>query len=120
MTCGVCDPKAFRPSKGGRFFGYTAFPDQATASRGGTVPDLYFMGAQRVFSDLAQGNVRYREGFRVMCKVMRKGDRQLIDNPLSLGTKPEYQTRNLARIEAMGVEVLELTPEARRMRHARP
>lgn len=76
------------------------------------------MGAEHVFTDMARGNVRNREGFRLLCKIMRRGDRLLIDRPQSFGTKPEYQTRNLTRIERMGVEVMELTQEAKGTRYA--
>lgn len=99
-------------------FGYVTFRGNSSATRAKVVPDLYFMGAEHVFTDMAQGNVRNREGFRLLCKVMRKGDCLLIDRPQSFGTKPEYQTRNLARIERMGVEVMELTLDAKAMRLA--
>ena len=68
------------------------------------------MGAEWVVTDAANGNVRHRPGYRILCKVLRAGDRLILDHPRSLGTKPEYHERNAVRIEAMGAEVCLLKP----------
>ena len=109
MTCGVCHPQAFRPTKGARVFGYAAFASQRSASTGASVPDLHYMGAETVFTDHAAGHVRSRSGYAMLCKVLRNKDRLILDREESMGTKPGYRARNIARIEAMGVEVMVLT-----------
>lgn len=118
MTCGVCNPKAFRPHTQGRVFGYAAFKTDRIASIGGAIPNLYFMGCEMVLTDKSRGQVATRPGYRLMCKIIRKGDRLLLASAAAFGIKPELQARHIAKFEAMGVEVMTLTPEAEALRHA--
>ena len=120
MTCGICNPKAFRPQKGGRVYGYqTISPDNANCS-GGVAPDLHYMGAEYVLTDWRKGNVTDRPSYQVLCNGvdLRKGDRLIVDSLKSFGSRSMWRRQNLARIEAMGVEVTTLTPEGRGMRYA--
>lgn len=118
MTCGICAPKAFRPNKAGRTFGYTTFKTERSASVGGAIPALYFMGCEMVLTDMAQGHVDSRCGYMMLCKVMRKGDRLLLAHSTAFGTKPAGQARHIAKFEAMGVEVMFLTDQGEEMRKA--
>lgn len=118
MTCGVCNPKAFRPRPQGRVFGYAAFKTDRIASIGSAIPTLYFMGCEIVMTDMARGQLATRPGYRLMCKIIRKGDRLLLAGAATFGIKPELQVRHIAKFEAMGVEVTTLTPEAEAQRNA--
>lgn len=118
MSCGVCNPKAFRPRTTGRVFGYTTFKTERNASMGGAIPALYFMGCEMVLTDMAQGHVDSRCGCVMLCKVMRKGDRLLLSHASAFGIKPAGQARHIAKTEAMGVEVMFLTDQGEEMRKA--
>jgi hypothetical protein len=118
MSCGVCNPEAFRPPSKGRVFGYATFKTNHSASIGGAIPALYFMGCEMVLTYMAQGHVDSRYGYMMLCKVLRKGDRLLIADASAFGIKPAGQTRHIAMIEAMGVEVMFLTVQGKEMRQA--
>lgn len=120
MTCGICNPKAFRPHKGGRVYGYQTISHDNPNCSGGAAPDLHFMGAEYVVTDWRKGKVTGRPGYQVLCNgvILRKGDRLIVDSLKSFGSRSIWRKQNLARIVAMGVEVTTLTPEGRGMRYA--
>jgi DNA invertase Pin-like site-specific DNA recombinase len=99
-------------------FGYAAFKTDRIASIGSAIPALYFMGCEMVMTDMARGQIATRPGYRLMCKIIRKGDHLLLASAAAFGIKPELQVRHIAKLEAMGVEVMTLTPEAEVLRHA--
>lgn len=120
MSCGICNPKAFRPEGGGRVYGYQTVRADNPNCTGGRSPDLHFLGAEYVLTDWRTGNVADRPGYRLLCNgvVLRKGDRLIIDSLKSLGSRSLWRRRNMERIEALGVDIAVLTPEAKGMRHA--
>ena len=111
MTCGICNPQAFRQKRGMRVFGYAVFKNKGGASRARPIPKLHYMGAETVFTDHAAGHVRNRPGYQLLAKVLRKGDMLILDSLQSLGSKPGYQERNASRIEALGVQIMVLTQD---------
>ncbi len=111
MTCGVCNPQVFRHSRGTRVFGYAVFKTKGGASRARPIPNLHYMGAETVFTDHAAGHLRNRPGYQLLAKVLRKGDMLILDSMRSLGSKPGYQERNAAHIEALDVQVMVLTKD---------
>ena len=108
MTCGVCHPEAFREGNG-RVFGYVAEPLQGPTDI--SVRQVYYVGAELVLTDLQQGRVRDRPSFKILRKIMRKGDKLILADEKALGTKPAYVSANIAAIEATGVEVAFINKE---------
>lgn len=102
MTCGVCHPEAFREGDN-RVFGYAA-TDRADISA--DARKLHYVGAEHIFTDEPKGNVRYRPNLKLLRKLMRPGDKLVVENEQSLGTKPEYVTANVAALEAEGIIVM--------------
>ena len=92
----------FRPNKDARMFGYAAFNTPQAAALGSSIRKLHFMRADVVLTDLAAGHVKTRPRYCTALQLMREGDRLVIDAMTSLGSKPERQAHNAARIEAMG------------------
>ena len=106
MTCGCCDPSQFKSESGGRVFGYTAAPTRSGAMY--ETRRLFFMGARVVFYDDPQGQVRHRPEFNRLIKIARPGDRIILSTLTALGTKAEYQRKQLARMREWDLEVCEL------------
>lgn len=102
MSCGVCYPEAFR-EKTARVWGYVAEPANGPADV--RVRQAYFVGAELVLTDLRQGRVKDRPGFKLLRKIMRCGDKLVLADEKALGTKPAYVAANIAAIEAEGVDV---------------
>ena len=102
MTCGVCHPEAFREADR-RVFGYVAEPRNGPADM--NVRRTYFVGAELVLTDIREGRVMDRPGWKVLRKIMRAGDRLILADEKALGTKPAYVSANMAALEEQGVEV---------------
>lgn len=102
MSCGVCDPEAFREN-GNRVFGYVAEPANGPSDM--NVRRVYYLGAELVMTDVQKGRVKDRPGFKVLRKIMRRGDKLILADEKALGTKSEYVDANLAAIEAQGIDV---------------
>lgn len=102
MTCGVCHPEAFREPEQ-RVFGYVAEPRNGPADM--NVRRVYYVGAELVMTDVREGRVMDRPGYKLLCKIMRPGDKLILADEKALGTKPAYVSANMAALEAQGVEV---------------
>lgn len=109
MTCGACDPEAFRKDEQSRIVGYLVVREmhQATA----LARKLYFLGAELVLSDPPTGKVRQRKGFVKLTSVLRKGDKLVLASESDLGTKPQARDTVLSEIAAEGVEIAIMRPE---------
>ena len=70
------------------------------------------MGAKHVFADAPTGNVRHRKGLNRVRKVMREGDTLIFYNSKALGRDPRRSAINTANIEASGVTVRFMDPDA--------
>ncbi len=81
-----------------------AFTDRAGISA--DARKLHYVGAEHIFTDEPRGNVRYRPNLKLLRKLMRPGDKLVVVNEQSLGTKPGYITANVAALEAEGVVVM--------------
>ncbi|GAB5447164.1 MAG: hypothetical protein Gyms2KO_20370 [Gymnodinialimonas sp.] len=120
MSCGVCNPKAFRTGTGGRVYGYQTINSETAGLCGGAAPDLHFLGAEYVLTDWRRGPVAGRPGYRLLCNglILRQGDRLIVDSAKSFGGRNVWRKINMERIRAMGVDLNVLTPEGRGMRYA--
>ena len=102
MACGACHPEAFRSKRRGRVFGYTAAHDPSSIAHDTT--KLVYLGAEHVYADQPQGNVRYREGLARLRKVMRPGDKMVLARLDALGQRRDRALEILSEIEADGIE----------------
>ena len=102
MTCGVCHPEAFREPEQ-RVFGYVAEPRNGPADI--NVRRVYYVGAELVMTDIREGRMMDRPGYKLLCNIMRSGDQLILANEKALGIKPGYVSANIAALEAQGVEV---------------
>ncbi|WP_306114207.1 MULTISPECIES: hypothetical protein [unclassified Roseovarius] len=108
MTCGVCHPEAFREDSK-RVFGYVAEPRNGPADI--NVRRAYYVGAELVMTDIREGRVMDRPGYKLLCKIMRPGDKLILADEKAIGTKPAYVSANLEALEAQGVEVALVSKE---------
>ena len=111
MTCGACNPEAMRLGHG-RVWGYTT----AQTPTGLTLRsrDLYFMGAQAVFADLANTEpLDERDGFKQLSSevYLRDGDKLILHSMDCLSDDPKQQDVALRKLEARGVSVGVLNEE---------
>lgn len=118
MTCGICDPEAFRPIPKAYVIGYVAFEDNRAASIGTAVRNLYFMGCEVVFTDQAKGHVKTRPGYALLRTCLRKGDRLVLDREQSFGRSRPSREKHMNEIAASGVEIMLLTKNCEALRHA--
>lgn len=102
MACGACHPEAFRSKDGGRVFGYLVGRDPTSIAD--DTRKLMYLGAQYVYADLPNGNVRYRVGLRRLRKVMRPGDKMVLARLNALGQRRDRAEAILSEIEADGIE----------------
>ena len=72
---------------------------------------VYYVGAELVMTDIREGRIMDRPGYKVMCKIMRPGDKLILADEKALGTKPAYVSANMAALEAQGVEVAVIREE---------
>ncbi len=102
MTCGVCHPEAFREGQG-RVFGYAVADRPSRVAAG--IRRLHYLGAEHVFTDEPKGRVKDRPGLKILRKVLCRGDRVILADEKSLGTKPAYVEANIETFEARGINV---------------
>lgn len=113
MTCGVCNPEAFRSALGvgenARVFGYTC-----SSNPQGDIRSLYFNGAGFVMFD-APGRlpITSRPAMRRLTKVCRPGDMVVLASAFDVGSKRTTQDGAIARLEGLGLQVRILTHEGR-------
>lgn len=108
MTCGACEPTAFR--QGAEVvYGYLVTDQMHSATH--EARKLYFMGAQHVFSDLPQGKLSNRPGWRLLRKCLRSGDRLVLASPVALGTKPERANAHMQALEQDGIKTFILNQD---------
>ena len=84
-------------------FGYVAEPRNGPADI--NVRRAYYVGAELVMTDIREGRVMDRPGYKLLCKIMRPGDKLILVDEKAIGTKPAYVSANLEALEAQGVEV---------------
>lgn len=99
---GVCHPEAFREPDL-RVLGYVAEPRQGPADI--NVRRVYYVGAELVMTDIREGRVMDRPGYKVLRKIMRPGDKLILVDEKALGTKSAYVAANMAALEAQGMVV---------------
>ena len=104
MTCGVCNPEAFRTNEGARTLGYVVSANSGRLA--GDTQRVHFFGAELVLADQPKGQLRVRPGYRLLRQCLREGDSLVLARLSSLGTKPDRARANLAAIEAEGITVL--------------
>ena len=84
-------------------FGYVAESRNGPADI--NVRRAYYVGAELVLTDIREGRVMDRPGYKLLCKIMRPGDKLILADEKTIGTKPAYVSANLEALEAQGVEV---------------
>lgn len=109
MSCGVCNPKAFRPKAGTRVFGYLTATNMTHAATGAR--PLYFMGCESVFCDVPVGPVASRTGYKWLLLCIRPGDRIIVADIKVLGSSHRTQQTRMAEIEANGGNAFVLTDQ---------
>ena len=104
MTCGVCDPEAFRADENSRTLGYVVGSNPSKVA--GDTRRVHFFGAELVLADQPKGHLRVRPGYQLLKQCLRTGDRLVLARLSALGTNPDRARTNLASIEAEGITVL--------------
>ena len=103
MSCGVCNPNAFREAlntEGGYVYGYTCSKRPEFSVR-----QLYYMGAQHVMWDYpSPTNTLKRNGLKLLLKLLRKGDTLIISKSEDLG-------RATLILQEQGTRIVALTNE---------
>ena len=102
MTCGCCDPEAFRENDN-RVIGYVVASRPSRAA--GDTRRLYYLGAELVLVDPPKGRVIDRPAFKLLRQIMRRGDKLVLASEKALGTKPTHVEANCASLEADGIEI---------------
>ncbi len=68
------------------------------------IHQLHYLGAEHVFTDKPRERVNDRSSFKILRKVLCRGDKLILSDEKALGTKPAHVSANVAKREDAGIE----------------